>query len=133
MLKEQQVFGIYGIIAVICYNNDACLRTNINKMSEIAIESHKKNAILPFDENLTAYINGLIEAKIEKLKKENQVGGRLITRTQIVKETSRRLYEKGVREGPLNPIADEGRNAQHYIYRSEYDAFLRHLQMRRNN
>ena len=30
-------------------------------------------------------------------------------------------------------IAIEGTNAQHYVFRTEYEAFLRHLQIKRNS
>lgn len=105
-------------------------------MSGIAIGEIEKNQLkvanIILDEGVMAFINSLIDLKLEKIQKSNLVGQRLVTRTMIVKETSRRIYEQGVRDGFLNPIAGEGRNAQHYVFRTEYDAYLKHLSINRN-
>ena len=101
-------------------------------MSEITTPYERKNAPPAIDDHLAAYINSLIDIKIEKVKKEGQVGNRFITRSQIILEFNRRFYEKGVRDGFLNPISLDGRNAEHHIYRTEYEAYLRHLQLNRN-
>ena len=133
MLKIQHIFCIYNINAVICFYNDVHLISKIVKMSDIAIPYEGKNTPPAIDDRLAAYINSLIDIKIERVKKETQVGARFVTRSQIILEFNRRFYEKGVRNGFLNPIALDGRNAEHHIYRTEYEAYLRHLQLNRNN
>lgn len=113
----------------ICCTNTVTYRVKLNKMSDIAIASLEKS--IPDD--LKAYINGLVDMKVEKAVQRHKVGGGFVTRTEIVLETSRRMYDYGVRKKLLNPIAIEGTNAQHYVFRTEYEAFLRHLQIKRNS
>lgn len=121
---------VYAVCMLyICFIRAVYSYVKINKMSEIATP-YKRKTPIEIPEELKAYINGLIDLKIER-EKNLLVGSRFITRSQIIRELSRRLYEKGVREGFLNPISDDGRNAQHHVFRAEYEAFLKHLQVKR--
>ncbi len=87
--------------------------------------------IIPDD--LKAYINGLVEMKVERAVGQHTPGKRMITRTQCILETNRRFYDEGVRSGFLNPSRGKGRNSEHFLYLTEWDAYFRSRQFKRNS
>ncbi len=113
----------------ICCTNTVTYRSKLNKMSDIAIASLEK--LIPDD--LKAYINGLVEIKLEKAVGQHTPGRRMITRTQCILETNRRFYDEGVRSGFLNPSRGKGRNSEHFLYLTEWDAYFRSRQFKRNS
>lgn len=98
-------------------------------MSDIAIASLEK--LIPDD--LKAYINGLVEIRVEKAVQKHRAGCRTISRTEYILESNRRFYDEGVRSGLLHPFSGKGRNAEHYLYITEWDAYIRSTQFKRNS
>jgi hypothetical protein len=84
-------------------------------------------------DDLKAYITGLVDQKIQRALNDRKVGDRLIPRSLVVAETSRRIWDYGVEKKLLNPLSIDGRNAKQFVFRSEYEAFLRHLQIQHNS
>jgi len=77
---------------------------------------------LTIDEQLAAFINGLIDKKIEVVM--DNISPRFVTRSQAMKEIGRKAYEEGIRTGLLTPIANAGRNAKIRIRRREYEMYI---------
>jgi hypothetical protein len=98
-------------------------------MSELEAEISK--IFIPDD--LKAYINGLVEIRVEKAVQKHRAGCRTISRTECILESNRRFYDEGVRSGLLHPFSGKGRNAEHYLYITEWDAYIRSTQFKRNS